>query len=53
MAGRVSAVMQTGGLLHDFTVGRRSARSPRCTGGRDRVEAVIERAGLAALANAG
>jgi ABC-2 type transport system ATP-binding protein len=31
-AGRVSAVMQTGGLLPDFTVGRRSGRSPRRTG---------------------
>jgi ABC-2 type transport system ATP-binding protein len=48
--GRVSAVMQTGGLLPDFTV-RETVRAIAALHGRpDRVEVVIERAGLAPLA---
>ena len=51
MEGRVSAVMQTGGLLRDFTV-RETVRAIAARHGRrDRVEVVIERAGLGPLAN--
>jgi ABC-2 type transport system ATP-binding protein len=51
MQGRVSAVMQTGGLLQDFTV-RETVRAIAALHGRpDRVEVVIERAGLGPLAN--
>ena len=51
MEGRVSAVMQTGGLLQDFTV-RETVRAIAALHGRpDRVEVVIERAGLGPLAN--
>ena len=51
MDGRVSAVMQTGGLLPDFTV-RETVRAIAALHGRpDRVEVVIERAGLGPLAN--
>ena len=51
MGGRVSAVMQTGGLLPDFTV-RETVRAIAALHGRpDRVEVVIERAGLGPLAN--
>ena len=51
MAGRVSAVMQTGGLLPDFTV-RETVRAIAALHGRpDRFEVVIERAGLGPLAN--
>ena len=51
MEGRVSAVMQTGGLLPDFTV-RETVRAIAALHGRpDRVEVVIERAGLGPLAN--
>jgi ABC-2 type transport system ATP-binding protein len=50
MEGRVSAVMQTGGLLPDFTV-RETVRAIAALHGRpDRVEVVIERAGLGPLA---
>jgi ABC-2 type transport system ATP-binding protein len=49
-AGRVSAVMQTGGLLPDFTV-EETVRAIAATHGRtDRVATVIERAGLSAIA---
>lgn len=49
-AGRVSAVMQTGGLLHDFTV-EETVRAIAALHGRpDRVEVVLERAGLTDLA---
>ncbi len=49
--GRVSAVMQTGGLLPDFTV-RETIRSIAALHGRpERVDVVIERAGLGPLAN--
>jgi ABC-2 type transport system ATP-binding protein len=51
MEGRVSAVMQTGGLLPDFTV-RETVRAIAALHGRpDRVEVVIERAGLGPLVN--
>ena len=51
MEGRVSAVMQTGGLLPDFTV-RETVRAIAALHGRpDRVEVVIERAGLGPLAD--
>ncbi|RYP88096.1 ABC transporter ATP-binding protein [Nocardioides guangzhouensis] len=51
MEGRVSAVMQTGGLLPGFTV-RETVRAIAALHGRpDRVEVVIERAGLGPLAN--
>ena len=51
MEGRVSAVMQTGGLLPDFTV-RETVRAIAALHGRpDRVEVVIERTGLGPLAN--
>ena len=50
-AGRVGAVMQTGGLLHDFTV-RETVRAVAALHGRpDRVDEVVERAGLTALAD--
>jgi ABC-2 type transport system ATP-binding protein len=49
--GRVSAVMQTGGLLNDFTV-EETVRAIAATHGRsDRVGTVIERAGLAEIAD--
>lgn len=48
--GRVSAVMQTGGLLPDFTV-RETIRAIAALHGRpDRVDVVIERTGLGPLA---
>ena len=51
MEGRVSAVMQTGGLLPDFTV-LETVRAIAALHGRpDRVEVVIERAALGRLAN--
>ena len=51
VAGRVSAVMQTGGLLPDFTV-RETIRAIAALHGRpDRVDVVIERAGLGPLAD--
>ena len=51
MDGRVSAVMQTGGLLPDFTV-RETIRAIAALHGRpDRVDVVVERAGLGPLAN--
>ncbi|PKH38097.1 ABC-2 type transport system ATP-binding protein [Nocardioides alpinus] len=50
-AGRVSAVMQTGGLLPDFTV-EETVRAIAATHGRsDRVAAVIERAALSEIAD--
>jgi ABC-2 type transport system ATP-binding protein len=49
-AGRVSAVMQTGGLLNDFTV-EETVRAIAALHGRlDRVEVVLERARLTDLA---
>ncbi|NYD56772.1 ABC-2 type transport system ATP-binding protein [Nocardioides marinisabuli] len=49
-AGRVSAVLQTGGLLPDFTV-RETVRAVAALHGRpDRVDHVLERAGLGELA---
>jgi ABC-2 type transport system ATP-binding protein len=49
--GRVSAVVQTGGLLPDFTV-RETIRAIAALHGRlDRVDKVVERAGLGPLAN--
>jgi ABC-2 type transport system ATP-binding protein len=45
-AGRVSAVMQTGGLLPDFTVGETVEAIAALHGRLDRVEEVIERTGL-------
>src|SRR5512139_3479598 len=49
--GRVSAVMQTGGLLPDFTV-RETIRAIAALHGRpERVDVVVERAGLGPLAN--
>ena len=49
--GRVSAVMQTGGLLPDFTV-RETIRAIGALHGRpDRVDDVVERAGLGPLVN--
>ncbi|ANH37441.1 Daunorubicin/doxorubicin resistance ATP-binding protein DrrA [Nocardioides dokdonensis FR1436] len=49
-AGRVSAVLQTGGLLPDFTV-RETVRAIAALHGRpDRVDHVIERARLTGLA---
>ena len=45
-AGRVSAVMQTGGLLPDFTVAETVAAIAALHGRLDRVEEVIERTGL-------
>jgi ABC-2 type transport system ATP-binding protein len=51
MEGRVSAVMQTGGLLPDFTVWETVRAIAALHGRPDRVEVVIERAGLGPLAN--
>ena len=49
--GRVSAVMQTGGLLPDFTV-RETIRAIAALHGRpERVDVVVERAGLGPLAD--
>lgn len=48
-AGRVSAVMQTGGLLPDFTVGETVEAIAALHGRPDRVEEVIERTGLVAV----
>ncbi len=49
--GRVSAVLQTGGLLPDFTV-RETIRAIAALHGRpERVDVVIERAGLGRLAD--
>ncbi len=45
-AGRVSAVMQTGGLLLDFTVLETVQAIAALHGRRDRVDEAIERAGL-------
>jgi ABC-2 type transport system ATP-binding protein len=51
MDGRISAVMQTGGLLPDFTV-RETIRAIAALHGRpDRVDVVVARAGLGPLAN--
>ncbi len=49
-AGRVSAVMQSGGLLNDFTVGETVRAIAALHGRTDRVEVVLERARLSALA---
>ncbi len=49
-AGRVSAVMQTGGLLNDFTVEETVRAIAALHGRADRVEVVIERAGLDEIA---
>jgi ABC-2 type transport system ATP-binding protein len=49
-AGRVSAVMQTGGLLNDFTVGETVRAVAALHGRPDRVEVVLERARLTAIA---
>ncbi len=49
-SGRVSAVMQTGGLLHDFTVLETVQAIASLHGRRDRVDDVVERAGLAPIA---
>jgi ABC-2 type transport system ATP-binding protein len=49
-AGRVSAVMQTGGLLNDFTVEETVRAISALHGRADRVEVVIERAGLGGIA---
>lgn len=50
LAGQVSAVLQSGGLLRDLTVGE-TVRSIGALHGRpDRVAAVMERAGIAELA---
>ena len=48
--GRVSAVMQTGGLLNDFTVGETVRAIAALHGRLDRVEVVLERARLTGLA---
>lgn len=48
--GRVSAVMQTGGLLNDFTVEETVRAIAALHGRTDRVEVVLERARLADLA---
>ncbi|GAA1913923.1 ABC transporter ATP-binding protein [Nocardioides hwasunensis] len=48
--GRVSAVMQTGGLLNDFTVLETVQAIAHLHGRRDRVDDAIERAGLAPIA---
>ena len=45
-AGRISAVMQTGGLLPDFTVRETVAAIAALHGRPDRVDAVLERADL-------
>ena len=49
-AGRVSAVMQTGGLLNDFTVAETVRAIAALHGRTDRVEVVLERARLTGLA---
>lgn len=49
-AGRVSAVMQTGGLLPDFTVAETVRAIAALHGRSDRVETVIERARLTDIA---
>ena len=49
--GRVSAVMQTGGLLNDFTVGETVRAIAALHGRTDRVEVVLERARLTGLAS--
>ena len=48
--GRVSAVMQTGGLLDDFTVAETVRAIAALHGRSDRVDAVLERAGLTRIA---
>ena len=48
--GRVSAVMQSGGLLDDFTVRETVEVIASLHGRRDRVEEVLERTGLSGLA---
>lgn len=48
-AGRVSAVMQSGGLLDDFTVLETVQVIASLHGRRDRVEEVLERTGLAGI----
>ena len=48
--GRVSAVMQTGGLLNDFTVLETVQAIASLHGRRDRVDDAVERAGLTAIA---
>jgi ABC-2 type transport system ATP-binding protein len=48
--GRVSAVMQTGGLLPDFTVGETVRAIAALHGRSDRVEVVLDRAHLTDLA---
>jgi len=50
-AGRVSAVMQTGGLLNDFTVAETVRAIAALHGRPDRVGLVLERTGLTGLAN--
>lgn len=49
-AGRVSAMMQTGGLLPDFTVAETVRAIAALHGRTDRVEEVLERTGLTDLA---
>ena len=49
-AGRVSAVMQTGGLLNDFTVAETVQAIAALHGRPDRVDVVLERTGLTGLA---
>ncbi len=49
-AGRVSAVMQTGGLLNDFTVAETVRAIAALHGRPDRVDVVLERARLADIA---
>ena len=48
--GLVSAVMQTGGLLNDFTVEETVRAIASLHGRRDRVDEVLERAGLTPIA---
>lgn len=50
-AGRVSAMMQTGGLLPDFTVAETVRAIAALHGRADRVGDVLDRTGLADLAN--
>jgi ABC-2 type transport system ATP-binding protein len=49
-AGRVSAVMQNGGLLHDFTVEETVRAIAALHGRTDRVDVVLDRARLTGLA---
>ncbi len=49
-AGRVSAVMQTGGLLNDFTVAETVRAIAALHGRTDRVDVVLERTRLTGLA---